>query len=710
MIEEILGLAENLEPVALIGAAGIGKTSISLTVLHHDRIKARFGNNRRFIRCDRFPASRAQILCRLSEVTGASIENPEDLTPLRPFLSSEEMILVLDNAESILDPQGAESREIYSVVEELSRFTNICLVITSRITTVPPHCRRPVIPTLSMEAACDIFYNIYAGSERSETINDLLQRLDFHALSITLLATTATHNLWDHDELAKEWNLHRAQVLRTDFNESLAATIELSLASPTFRKLGPCARNLLEVVAFFPQGVDKNNLDWLFPSIPDRKNILDKFCVLSLTHRSNAFVTMLAPIRDYLSPQDPKSSPLLLATKDRYFSRLSARLDPHEPAFQEALWIMSEDVNVEHLLDVFISIDPGSDDVWNVCANFLQHLAWHKKRLTVLGPKIEELPDDHRAKVECLCDLSELFGAVGNYAEKKRILTHALALAREREDEIWVAYTLKFLSDANRWLGLVREGRLQAMEAFDIYGRCGQKMGQLTCLLDIVASLYEGGHLSDAEGYAVRLFDILPEEGQEIYLCRTHLLLGNMYLSKDEREKAAHHLEVALGIASSFNWHDMLYQIHHSLARLSADEDEFSDAHLHIEQAKSHAVGDPYSLGRAARFQAQVLYQQYQYAKAESEARRALEIFEELGAEDDAEACRGLLQRIDDTMEYWASFCPSESSAGESESDDECEYLSRRKQRRLLRKLTHPSRTTRGVQCPLQDLHARCSK
>jgi len=650
LIERIVRFAQRLTPIALIGAGGIGKTSTVLTVLHDDRIKQRFGNDRRFIRCDEFPASRTHFLRRLSKVIGADIENPEDLTPLRRYLSSKEMLIVLDNAESILDPQGTSAREIYTVVNELTQFSNICLCITSRISTIPPDCEILEIPTLSMEAAHDTFYRIYKCGEQSDPINNILEQLDFHPLSVTLLATVAQYNKWDTNRLTRQWERQRTGVLHAQHSGSLAATIELSLASPMFRELGPDARGLLGVVAFFPQGVNEENIDWLFPAISDGPNPFDTFCILSLTYRSNGFITMLAPLRDYLCPKDIKSSPLLNTTKECYFSRLSTYIRPDRPSFEESRWVTSEDVNVEHLLDVFTMVDAGSRDVWDACANFIEHLHWHKPQLVMLGPRIEALPDDHPSKAQCLDNLSRLFHAVGNWAEHKRILTYALNLWRERGDDYQVAHKLSDLSEANRLMNLFEEGIRQARESSEIFEQLGDTAKQAECLINLAYVLSEDKQVDAAEEAASRAIDLIPEEGEQFLVCQGHRVLGEVYYSKGDKEKAIHHFEVALEIASSLNWHGQLFWARFALADLSYGEGMFDDAQAHIERAKSHAINDAYNLGRAMELQANFWYGQRMFEKAKFEASHAADIYEKLGAAQDLRCCREVLQRIDEQM------------------------------------------------------------
>ena len=89
---------------------------------------------------------------------------------------------------------------------------------------------------------------------------------------------------------------------------------------------------------------------------------------------------------------------------------------------------MSEDANVEHLLDVFTSADVNPGIVWEACYRFVYQLYWHRPRFVLLGPKIEALPDSHTFKPERLCRFSCLSDLTGNLMERKRLLSHTLTL------------------------------------------------------------------------------------------------------------------------------------------------------------------------------------------------------------------------------------------------------------------------------------------
>lgn len=355
---------------------------------------------------------------------------------------------------------------------------------------------------------------------------------------------------------------------------------------------------------------------------------------------------MLAPLRDYLCPKDPLSSLLLCTTKEHYFSRLSVCIAPGKPGFEEAQWIMFEDVNVEHLLDVFTTICTNSNEVWDVCGYFMQHLLWHKPRPVILGPKIEGLPDSHPSKPGCLFRLSQLVYALGNHIERKRLLTHALKLWREQGNDCQVAEMLKFLADANRFLGLHEEGIEQVKEALEITSQSGDKLGQANSWEQLAWLLYEDKQLDAAEEAASKAVSLLPDKSDQFQVCKCHRLLGNIHSSKGETEKAITHFEIALKIASPFNWNNERFWTHFNLAELFFNKNQSDDACTHIKSAKSLATNDAYNLGRAMELQARVWDGECKFEEAKSEALDAANMFKKIGAVKDVERCRAIASSI----------------------------------------------------------------
>ena len=187
----------------------------------------------------------------------------------------------------------------------------------------------------------------------------------------------------------------------------------------------------------------------------------------------------------------------------------------------------------------------------------------------------------------------------------------------------------------------------RAKEASEIYEQIGEKEGQGGSLINLALSLYADERLDAAEEAATRAIKLLPEKGQEFRVCESHRVLGDINRSKGRREEAIHHFETAIRIAIPPNWEEALFWNYYSLAELFLDEDDFDNAHAHVERAKSHAVDSAYNLGRGVELQATIYYHQHRLLDARSEALHALEVFQKLGAAGIQGRCERLLHKID---------------------------------------------------------------
>ena len=219
-------------------------------------------------------------------------------------------------------------------------------------------------------------------------------------------------------------------------------------------------------------------------------------------------------------------------------------------------------------------------------------------------------------------------------------------LWRERGDEYSVARALHLLASANAMLDLYEEGIQQAKEALEVFERLGRTTEQVACLIALAQVLWDNGQLDEAEEAITRAINLL-NNGPEFSLCQAHRILGNIYRVRGDTEKAIHHYNIAIGIASKFNWTDQLFWIQYNLTVVYCNEHDFDNATTHIQQAKEHALGDEYQLGRAMELQAQIWYKQKRFEDGVSEASCAIKIYEKLGAALDLNDCRDLLQNIE---------------------------------------------------------------
>lgn len=289
-LSEILDLTDHVTSVALFGSIGVGKSFVARVVLDNDRTKARFGENRYPIRCHLI-TSLGDFLTRLSDAIKTDVE----LLQSR-LLSTSPLILVLDDVGLMLDPLNPGSQEISSTIEQFGGYENVCLVTTSR---APPDIRgfhKIEVPTLSEEAARDIFYR-QCGLGRSSAVDYLITTLGSHPLSVELLANCVRENHWDESKLLKEWEDDQTGLVRASYNRRLRDIVEPALCSPTIQRLGNAARDVLEEIAASPRGIEERELEKELDGIGQ---VIDALCKSSLTYRRDGVVDILFPVRSYL--------------------------------------------------------------------------------------------------------------------------------------------------------------------------------------------------------------------------------------------------------------------------------------------------------------------------------------------------------------------------------------------------------------------------
>ncbi|KZW04444.1 hypothetical protein EXIGLDRAFT_25922 [Exidia glandulosa HHB12029] len=426
LVQQAVQTLQTPKHVAFLGPGGMGKSSLAKAVLSDPAIVKEFRDERYFVAFDDLNSpslSLSTFFSRLATALGLrpAKSDVQKLVTWQLQSRHAHALIVLDNAETFLHG-GQDAGRIAAALDDIAANPSVVLLFTSRSAALPPNllCESLSIPALAPRAAREAFATIYSAADldtQAGRIAPLLAELDYHPLSITLLAQAAKQNQWSVSDIEDAWREQRTRILQTQSgpgagkNQNLAVSIDLTLNSGALKAFRPSALYFLQLVAFFPKGLNRKKLKDLCPKLSDAQNIVAMLCKLSLTYTNGDYVTMLAPIRTHILAShgtSPSDMPLFADLRTFYRSNLKKHgMDESATLTSITPWFAGEGDNVAYLLSYDLNVVSSEKEVdmtkleecYVDCYFFLKHITLFGQRYRPLEEKLLLLPDHKPRKM-----------------------------------------------------------------------------------------------------------------------------------------------------------------------------------------------------------------------------------------------------------------------------------------------------------------------
>ncbi|KAJ7731724.1 P-loop containing nucleoside triphosphate hydrolase protein [Mycena olivaceomarginata] len=294
--------------IAILGAGGMGKTSLARAVLHHPDITARYIQNRFFVACNSTTTG-IELVNLIGSHLG--LKPGKNLTQgvLQYFANNPPSLLILDELETLWEPTSSRT-DIEELLSLLTGVEDLALMITMRGVERPAKVlwTRPflkVLQPLDQEAAHLTFTDIADSGHNLEEIDQILSLTGNMPLAISLLAHLADTE--GCSSVLSRWENEKTSLISEGFDKrsNLDMSISLSVSSPRIQLL-PHSQELLSLLAMLPDGL--TDVDLIQSKLP-LENILK--CKTALKSTALAYsdehkrLKVLMPIREYLQQHQP---------------------------------------------------------------------------------------------------------------------------------------------------------------------------------------------------------------------------------------------------------------------------------------------------------------------------------------------------------------------------------------------------------------------
>ncbi|KAJ7246958.1 hypothetical protein C8J57DRAFT_1674427 [Mycena rebaudengoi] len=315
-------LVQDSAHIAILGAGGMGKTSLAAAALRDPQAEAKY-SHQYFVPCHSSPTY-TELVVTIADHIGLEKGSNMAKKVAHYFAHAPPSLLVLDNLETPWEPIHLvwKLKNHLRGAERPNKVKWTCPFLA------------PLEP-LSDVAAQQTFIEIADDGHDDASIKELLELTGNLPLAVSHIASVAGSE--GCAQALSQWKLESTRMLSEGYDQRLSLDISIML-SYTSSRMTPSAQDLLSILSMLPDGLtDAELIQAKLPII----NILS--CKTTLIQTSLAFVDqeqhlkVLAPIQEHTLYIHPPANALKLKLRE-YFHQI---LD---------LWDQFKDFNVADIL------------------------------------------------------------------------------------------------------------------------------------------------------------------------------------------------------------------------------------------------------------------------------------------------------------------------------------------------------------------------
>jgi len=495
--------------VALIGPGGIGKTSIAKAVLNEELIVSMF-HARIFLTFDDVAYSMMTyqtFLDRIAEAIGIPVSTR--IAIMHRLKKLQSILLVVDNAEIFVECGPDAFRDISKMLDSIGTLSRI--IFTTRVSdTVPSNLvwSRIQVDTLEQNAAFATFSATYELEVITQSTERIIEELEYHPLSINILANAAAVNRWPLKQLEENWLCQRkSSILETakDRYHSVGIAFEISVSCSAFDETRVLVMKLLRAVSFLPEGIHRRDLDSIL-QIDSAIKIAESICRCSLAYWRGDRLTVLSPIRIYIMEQHnidlSYEDELITSIRHHFHSQLE--IDP-------AYCAREEHANIDRIFHFDLSHQFVRARTLPSLIRFISGLNEHSPQPTSVwelleqaqpGPEFDGNEAFNTQKADAMIQMGRLSSNINHGRNSIKMFEAAEFLCRSAQNlQAQLAESLYEKCDIYLDMGRIACAEKYAKEGHDICEAIGDRERQGFAKLALVDCALERGGLQEAEAH-----------------------------------------------------------------------------------------------------------------------------------------------------------------------------------------------------------------